>query len=334
MEASDEPNRVLVSPELPGGGAMRLWIAVAGIVAVAACGSGHNPSSSSSSGSSKGPALSAAQSICQLYLSCLSMNDSDEFPTALPTYGPSGSCWQSSGTSADCEQVCVAGLMQWNGMVGDGTTYPCPNCSTDSDCGSDAATCCDGTCTDAKTDNDNCGTCGSKCKGSGSCSAGECQCDAGAKACGDECVDLQTDSNNCGACGNACGTNINCSGGACSSCTGMEQSCNGTCVDVLGVDNNNCGGCGVVCPSTGAGCLFGACLTTSMDANATCATVCTALGAGFQCITENVLAGGDECQDPGGLEGAPCTESLTEIGAFGAAGCGAVQLSCTCKYSQ
>lgn len=56
-------------------------------------------------------------------------------------------------------------------------------------------------CTDLKSDEANCGSCGNVCTIGTFCFNGTCKCLEGETLCGGRCVDTSFDPNNCGKCG-------------------------------------------------------------------------------------------------------------------------------------
>src|SRR5262245_51650650 len=64
---------------------------------------------------------------------------------------------------------------------------------------------CNGACVDTKTDDKNCGKCGTVCPTGATCTASACQCQNSTLRCGNACVDSKTDTSNCGKCGLVCG---------------------------------------------------------------------------------------------------------------------------------
>jgi hypothetical protein len=120
-------------------------------------------------------------------------------------------------------------------------------------------TICNGThCTDLKSDESACGSCGNICAPGYSCLNGTCACLPGETSCNGRCIDTRLDVNNCGKCGISCATSGGqfCNNGTCV-CTTGNLLCNGTCIDI-GFDDNNCGKCGNVCAS-GSFCSVGTC---------------------------------------------------------------------------
>ena len=76
---------------------------------------------------------------------------------------------------------------------------------------------CANNCTDVRTDNGNCGSCGNVCPAGQSCSNGNCMlsCSSGKTACPEGCFNLNTDDDHCGTCGNNCPAGLICSNGQC-----------------------------------------------------------------------------------------------------------------------
>jgi hypothetical protein len=131
---------------------------------------------------------------------------------------------------------------------------------------------CQGTCVDLLSNAQNCGTCGTRCAPTATCSKGECACaTAGTTSCPTGCFNLDTDSSNCGACGNYCPLGTTCTGGVCQ-CGASLTACTGTCVD-LTTSRTNCGKCGSACPLN-ATCTASKCACTNPALTA-CDTLCT-----------------------------------------------------------
>ncbi len=86
--------------------------------------------------------------------------------------------------------------------------------------------------------------------GSGTCLAGELQCNG-------VCIDFNNDSANCGACGAVCRPGSSCVAGVCTCLSGLTG-CNGDCVDLMN-DVANCGTCAVAC-AAGEACVTGLCV--------------------------------------------------------------------------
>src|ERR1051326_895079 len=116
---------------------------------------------------------------------------------------------------------------------------------------------CSNGCFDLKTDNSNCGKCGTTCPMGATCVQGSCQCGMGQTRCGASCVDLKSDLANCGKCGTVCGGGDGgaimgggmwaCQMGSCAIvCPQPKVECSGACVDTK-TDNDNCGMCGNPC---------------------------------------------------------------------------------------
>ena len=109
--------------------------------------------------------------------------------------------------------------------------------SSTADCKGDAVVC-GGACIELKSDNLNCGACGTACAAGKVCSAGACAetCSTGLSACPTAsptyCADTLKDANNCGSCGTVCESGTACSSGECvTSCPTGEYACSGTCAD-------------------------------------------------------------------------------------------------------
>ena len=134
---------------------------------------------------------------------------------------------------------------------------------------------------DLLRDNDNCGSCGTKCQiydvlaMRSSCVNGECVAECIAPHLGDcngrledGCeTSLLDDPKNCGACGNACPPGVTCRLGTCGCAAGLTE-CSNICVD-LQSSNAHCGACGDRCtppddaaappPNSEYGCVAGEC---------------------------------------------------------------------------
>lgn len=146
----------------------------------------------------------------------------------------------------------------------------------------------DNGCETLATDNDNCGSCGTRCTDPDKpCmwqdppyyTVAACGCPAGLELCNGTCVNLKNDSNNCGACGNACdptggGTEplppemqYQCAGGTCALlCKSHRGDCDGLSsngCETKTHTNENCSKCGDAC-ATGQECR------TNLDGLAQC----------------------------------------------------------------
>lgn len=162
--------------------------------------------------------------------------------------------------------------------VGDPCGYPNPNCSL-------GLACCSGICRDLKTDENNCGSCGTTCDSGEECGTLNanpavgpfvCLCGGGPGCSGSDtccpttggCVDLKTDEDNCGACDDPCGENAVCNWWSCGcSLLAYPDECNGDCTN-FDSDADNCGGCGVEC-AAGESCDSGSC---TCDSSSDCAS--------------------------------------------------------------
>jgi hypothetical protein len=101
------------------------------------------------------------------------------------------------------------------GAVMGGGTWGCLNGNCSIICPAPKVEC-NGACVDVKTDNDNCGMCGTTCVSmTEQCTDGLC-CAMGSKVCNAMCTNTMSDANNCGMCGNKCPNNMpSCSMGTC-----------------------------------------------------------------------------------------------------------------------
>ena len=115
------------------------------------------------------------------------------------------------------------------------------------------------TCSNTKTDPQNCGVCGHACGTGQGCANGVCACPPYQTFCNGACVPTNADPNNCGGCGIACTGAQACSAGACDTgCLPGLSVCSNTCVD-LSNDNDHCGDCATKC-AAGTGCAKGHCV--------------------------------------------------------------------------
>ncbi|MSP62205.1 MAG: hypothetical protein EXR72_18105 [Myxococcales bacterium] len=166
-------------------------------------------------------------------------------------------------------------------VSGDAIAICTPGCSDAKRCPM-GSLCCSGSCAAVASDPQNCGACGTACKGAHSqvaCAAGKCtlsgKCDAGWGDCNanpaDGCeTNLHIDPNHCTMCGMKCAipNAINACADGCyaAACLFGFDACNNDEMDgceasVLS-DGDNCGGCGKSCkklPNAEAGCMNGAC---------------------------------------------------------------------------
>jgi hypothetical protein len=137
---------------------------------------------------------------------------------------------------------CLAACRACNGN----TSRLCGTCGAYVCCTTSAA-CCNGVCTNVKSDSHNCGACGNVCPASTpTCNQGVCVstgCAAGLTSCGGVCVNTSYDSLNCGACGNVCPASAPfCNQGTCSTNSGNCPP------DAdFNWDAANCGACGHAC---------------------------------------------------------------------------------------
>lgn len=181
---------------------------------------------------------------------------------------------------------------------------------------------CGSSCVELKTDNFNCGACGTACGMGEVCSGGVCAvtCAAGLVNCSGHCIDPMADRAHCGASGSCVGASTGsvcaagqvCTSGACAlSCQTGLVDCAGTCVDPQR-DPRYCGadaacGTGQTCGS-GFACDAGQCVLTCqaglVDCGGRCVDpltdrafcgasgACTGAAAGAVCATGEICSNG------------------------------------------
>ncbi len=137
-----------------------------------------------------------------------------------------------------------------------------------------------------RTDNSNCGACGTACGAGQRCDAGACvaTCVAGQTDCGGTCRNLDNDPSNCASCGNVCPRPTNatafCAGRCAFQCAAgfgdCDQNAGNGCETPLS-SVSNCGACGFACrfanataTCTAGACALGTCATgfSNCDGNA------------------------------------------------------------------
>jgi hypothetical protein len=185
-----------------------------------------------------------------------------------------------------------------------------------------AAVVCGGSCVELKSDNLNCGACGTTCVAGQVCSAGHCaqSCAPALAACPTanptSCVDTVRDANNCGGCGVACAAGQQCSGSGCACPTGRPNAC-GTGASAMCTDFErdplNCGGCGTTC-GAGTACVAGSCVTSCPTGEYACGGTCVDPKTDSNyCGATSACTGGAACGPSAGCYQGRC-EPLCAVG--------------------
>jgi hypothetical protein len=201
---------------------------------------------------------------------------------ATPICNASGHC-VACAVDKDCPGGTICRIL------GPASSACVPGCTDDSRCTADGGAgylkCCGGMCVDARSDGQNCGSCGTPCSGNHStsmCKDGVCNqgaCTAGWGDCNNDPKDgcetsLRVDPNNCTGCGMQCmiaNAIAGCSDGCyMRGCQFGFDDCNGDskdgCEKSITSDVANCGGCGMSCGNVFNGrpaCQNGVCVITS-----------------------------------------------------------------------
>jgi endo-1,4-beta-D-glucanase Y len=167
---------------------------------------------------------------------------------------------------------------------------------------------CGGSCVNAQTDPQNCGSCGKMCGNGSTCQGGACVCASGYVSCSGACVvsNMQHCGNSCTACasGDVCNADGTCS----STCTSGTKCSDNTCSS--STNPMDCGTCGNACPS-GESCISGSCScgsATQMYCSGTCVDITS---------TTNCGSCGNKCGAGQTCSNGSCTGSTTGTGGTG-----------------
>jgi hypothetical protein len=254
----------------------------------------------------------------------------DECPNQV--CDPLSVCYQGT-----CVEVACVGVACPGGQVCRGGSCGC----------APGDTTCNGQCTDAKTDEANCGMCGFACTATQTCAAGGCfESDCPGVACDPLSACYQGTCTEVACIGVSCPGGQVCSQGACQ-CPPSTALCGGQCVNLAG-DLGHCGRCDRACAATetcsggqclldtctGSGTLCGStCVNTQTDVN-NCGACGAACGGGRNCVA-------GQCACPAGLTfcGTQCVNLATDGANCGGCGrsCGAGTCSsgvCNCPLGQ
>jgi hypothetical protein len=121
----------------------------------------------------RGALFDAATTFCQTR-TCTGTVRSDDCP-GVPADNvccSTGDCAERTCRAGTCHGERCAYATQPDGQAG--TLCPAPGQCCDGGCCAEGQTCCGETCTNTKTDDDNCGTCGNACPTGSTCQNGAC----------------------------------------------------------------------------------------------------------------------------------------------------------------
>jgi hypothetical protein len=207
------------------------------------------------------------------YATCPSATGKGEYTCGVNLLTDSNNCGACGNV---CPGATVFGTLRMTTQCVDGKCQrECANPTTSYDFRDCNGRVDDGCEVDAKSDLENCGTCGNKCpEGTDRCVDGQCGCPGGMTYCGcplglpvcgtRACKDTSSDNDNCGGCGNKCSApdagplppnmEYGCVASQCGQprCKSGWADCDGTtdpngCETNVAADPNNCGGCGKKC---------------------------------------------------------------------------------------